>query len=386
MSNAVRIWVTKYARVFMVMAVLISAFAVTGGHASAKGEPDKGNNNKAVYTLNNAAAGNAVVIYNRANDGTLTLDSTVSTGGTGTGSGLGSQGALAFSDNGNWLFAVNAGSNDISVFNSSGNHLALVDRESSGGIRPISLTTKGDLLYVLNAGVPNNITGFRVGNHGQLHQISNSSRPLSGADVSPAQVDFNSNGSVLAVTEKGTNKISTYKVSRSNGTAFGPNVQASSGTTPFGFRFDNDNHLIASEAFGGAAGASATSSYDVSRSGNLTAISASSPTHQTSACWVSLSKDNRYAYTSNTGSGTVTGYRISHNGSLTLLDPSGVSGTIGAGTAPADSTVSGNGRFLYVLAGGSHQIAGFEIANNGSLTPIGTVSGLLPGTVGLVAK
>ncbi len=386
MSIAVPTWVTKYARVFMALAVLISAFAVTAGQASAKGEPDQGNNSKAVYTLTNAVSGNAVSIFTRSSDGTLIPAGTVPTGGTGTGAGLGSQGALAFSDNGNWLFAVNAGSNDISVFRTSGNNLTLVDREPSGGIRPISLTSRGDLLYVLNAGVPNNITGFRVGNHGHLQQINNSTRPLSGPDVAPAQVEFNDSGTVLAVTEKGTSKISTYKVSRHSGTASGPNVQASAGTTPFGFEFDRNDHLIVSEAFGGTPNGSAASSYDVSKNGTLTTISASSPTHQTAACWVAISKDGRYAYTTNAGSGTVTGYRIAHDGSLTLLDPSGVSGTIGAGSSPTDATVSNNGRFLYVLASGSHQIAGFEIANNGSLTPIGTANNLLPGTVGLVAK
>ena len=239
---------------------------------------------------------------------------------------------------------------------------------------------------MLNAGVPNNITGFRVGNHGQLQQIDNSTRPLSGADVSPAQVEFNSSGSVLAVTEKGTNNISTYAVNKHTGNASGPNVQASAGTTPFGFEFDSKDHLIVSEAFGGAPNGSAASSYDVSRNGNLTTVSASSPTHQTAACWVALSKNGRYAYTTNAGSGTVTGYSVANDGSLTLLDPSGVSGTIGAGSSPTDATVSGNGRFLYVLASGTHQIAGFEIANNGSLTPIGTADNLLPGMVGLVAK
>lgn len=386
MSIAVRTWITKYTRIFTALALLLSALALTAGQASAKGNPDKGNNSKAVYTLTNAASGNAVAIFAASPDGNLAPAGQVATGGLGTGSGLGSQGALAFSDNGSWLFAVNAGSNDISVFNVSGNHLTLVDREPSGGIRPISLTSSGDLLYVLNAGVPNNITGFQVGNHGQLRPISNSTQPLSGADVSPAQVEFNSNGSVLAVTEKGTNTITTYMVSRSTGRTSNPITQPSAGTTPFGFEFDRNDHLIVSEAFGGAANASAASSYDVSRSGTLTTISASSPTHQTAACWVALSKDGRYAYTTNAGSGTITGYRIDNNGALTLLDPSGVSGSTGAGSSPIDATVSGNGRYLYVLTANAHQIAAFQIAPDGSLTSTGTANNLLPGTVGLVAR
>jgi hypothetical protein len=62
-----------------------------------------------VYVLTNAAAGNAVVVFERVADGTLMQAGAVPTGGKGTGSGLGSQGALVLSDNGHWLFAVNAG-------------------------------------------------------------------------------------------------------------------------------------------------------------------------------------------------------------------------------------------------------------------------------------
>ena len=70
----------------------------------------------AVYALTNQASGNAVAIFDRGADGSLSWSSNVATGGTGAGSGLGSQGALALSDDGRWLFAVNAGSNDVSAF------------------------------------------------------------------------------------------------------------------------------------------------------------------------------------------------------------------------------------------------------------------------------
>ena len=379
MSNSIRTWLTKSVKVLVTVAFLVSAFALAGGSASAKGE------SRAVYTLTNAAAGNAVVVFNRASDGTLTPSGTVPTGGLGTGAGLGSQGALVLSNNGRWLFAVNAGSNDVSVLNTSGHNLALVDRVPSGGVRPISLTVNGDVLYVLNAGTPNNITGFKIGHQGTLNQIPGSTRPLSAADVGPAQVEFSDNGRLLVVTEKGTNKIDTYTVSRS-GLATGPNVQNSAGMTPFGFEFDKRGHLIVSEAFGGAANASAASSYSLNNAGVLTTISASAPTHQTAACWVAISKDGKYAYTTNAGSGSVTGYRVGHDGSLTLLDPNGVTALIGAGSSPIDATVSNDGRFLYVLTAGSHEIAGFEIEQDGSLTPIGNVGGLLPGTIGLAAR
>jgi hypothetical protein len=106
----------------------------------------------AVYTMTNGSAGNAVLAFTRAANGTLGSPQSFATGGLGTGAGLGNQGGLALSQNSRWLFAVNAGSDDVSAFRVSPIGLALTDREPSGGSHPISITTRGDLLYVLNAG------------------------------------------------------------------------------------------------------------------------------------------------------------------------------------------------------------------------------------------
>src|SRR6266566_5968638 len=63
-----------------------------------------------IYTLTNQIAGNAVAVFSQARDGSLTAAGSVSTGGLGSGSSLGSQGSLTLSHDGRWLFAVNAGS------------------------------------------------------------------------------------------------------------------------------------------------------------------------------------------------------------------------------------------------------------------------------------
>src|SRR5947209_15705137 len=123
-----------------------TAARVAASAAAADGAPG------AVYTLMNLTSGNAVAVFARAADGTLSAAGSVATGGTGTGAGLGSQGALALSDDGRWLFAVNAGSNDVSVFDVGPVGLALASRTASGGTLPISLTVHGHVLYVLNAG------------------------------------------------------------------------------------------------------------------------------------------------------------------------------------------------------------------------------------------
>jgi 6-phosphogluconolactonase (cycloisomerase 2 family) len=368
-------------RFLSAVALLAASFGLAHGSASASAAPG------AVYTLTNAAAGNAVAVFHRAPSGELTPAGTVSTGGLGTGAGLGSQGAVALSGNGRWLFAVNAGSDDVSVMEvyNGGAELALIDREPSGGDMPISLTNHGNLLYVLNGGTPNSITGFWVGKGGTLTPIPGSTRALSGANVGPAQVQFNPAGDVLVVTEKATNMIDTFQVGP-DGVAGPANAQPSSGMTPFGFAFDNQGRAFVSEAFGGAANASALSSYNVPSNGWLGTISPSVPTHQTAACWTAVSKDGRYAYTTNAGSGSVSGYAIAPDGSVTLLDPDGRTGDTGAGSSPIDAGFSANGRFLYVLTAASHEIVPFAMHADGSLTALTHVTGLVPGMVGLAVR
>ena len=237
-----------------------------------------------------------------------------------------------------------------------------------------------DLLYVLNAGgggSAGNITGFKVGSGG-LTPIPGSTRPLSGASVGPAQVEFSPNGKLLVVTEKGTNLIDTYTVS--HGLASGPNAQPSAATTPFGFAFGRHDTLIVSDAFGGAPGASGLSSYDVYNNGTLAAITPFLLDTQTAACWVVVTKNGRFAYTTNTGSSSISTYRIDDDGTLDLRKPVGAS----TGSTPIDAALDQDSRHLYALVSGA--INAFSVERNGALTPIGGATGLPAGAVGLVAS
>jgi 6-phosphogluconolactonase (cycloisomerase 2 family) len=367
-------------------AVAMAMFGVVLGFDAARAWADGGSPG-AVYSLTNAAAGNQLAVFQRNAQGGLTLAGMVPTGGLGTGSGLGSQGALALGANGRTLYAVNAGSNSITVFRLRDNGPKMIQVIDSGGILPISLAVRSDLLYVLNAGGNaggvDQITGFHIGALGLLERLPNSSLPLSAPTTNPAQVGFSTDGGTLVVTEKNTNLIDTYVVGR-NGYATGPNVQHSSGTEPFGFRFNKQGYLIVSEAFGGSP--SAASSYQVDRNtGALTVVSPSVPAEQNAACWVAVTDNGKLAFTSNTASGTITGFSVASTGALTRLDANGLSGMTGG--APADSSIVGN-RYLYVLAviSGEPQVFGFMINRDGSLVSLGSLGGLPPGSAGLLAE
>jgi 6-phosphogluconolactonase len=330
----------------------------------------------AVYALTNAAGGNAVAVFARAADGALTWHTNVSTAGLGTGRSLGSQGALALSDDGRWLFAVNAGSNDISAFRVDGAGLALTSRIASGGLTPISIAAHGNWVYVLNGGGNGNISGFSVGPDGVLASIPGSTRALSGAGVGPAQVSFSPNGQWVVVTEKATSRLDVFAVG-SDGVVSPASTTASAGGTPFGFAFGHGDELFVSEAAGSA------SSYLIDRAGALRVASGAVSTHQGAPCWAVVTRNGKFGYTANAQGGSISGFAIEPDGAISLIDADGRTAVVGGGNV--DLALSGNSRYLYQL-NGNRSVSGFRIASDGHLTPSGTVAGLPASTVGLVAQ
>jgi 6-phosphogluconolactonase len=351
-------------------AVVTALLAVVAPAANADGgDTARG----AVYALTNSTSGNGVAYYARSASGALTYVATYATGGNGTGAGLGSQGAVAVA--GDTLFAVNAGSDSISAFAVHGGALNLETTFSSNGVRPISVTVHGNLLYVLNAGGSGSITGFRLAG-GDVEALDGSTQPLLGTN--PAQISFSPDGSTLVVTEKGSQTIDTFSVGR-HGIAQPGVSSPSAGATPFGFAFDNRGRAFVSEAAGSA------SSYSIDTAG-AQLITGPVLTHQAAPCWLVVTKNGRFAYTANAGAGSISGFSIGADGSIALLDPStGVTVNLGAGSHPLDEAVSEDGRFLYVLVDGRHTIAGFSIGVDGSLTPVGEVGTLPAGAIGLAS-
>lgn len=361
------------------------AVLATSVHASESDDDDDGSGVAgAVYTMSNSSSGNAILRFNRAANGTLTAAGSFPTGGVGSGGGLGNQGALILSQDKRWLYTVNAGSNDISVFAVRPKGLVLTSKVSSGGIRPISLTVDRGLLYVVNAGGDGNISGFTVHRNGHLAPLPGSTRPLSGPNTAPAQIGFSPDGEVLVVTEKATNFIDTYVVNE-DGLTNGPYVNTSVNATPFGFAFDRRGRLLVSEAVGGAVDAGSVSSYSITANGLLEVISPAVATTETAVCWVVITKNGRFAYVTNTGSGSLSAYRVARDGSITLRDADGRTGDTGTGSGPLDIAFSNNDQYIYTLNNGTHAIGAFRVQKNGGLVAIPGATGLPIGTNGLAA-
>jgi 6-phosphogluconolactonase len=324
-----------------------------------------------VYEPTNAAAGNAVAIYDRYADGSLVAHGSVATGGLGTGASLGSQGAIA--RDGRLLFVVNAGDDTISALSVKGGSVTLSDRMFSGGDHPVSITVSNGVGYVLNHD-SDTIDGFTYTPSGDLHVLPGSERALTpnpaGGLTDAAEVLVSPNGRTLVVTEKVANTIDTFAVHA--GYAGQATPHASSGTVPYGFDFDRRGTLVVSEAATGSA-----SSYRVAP-GFENVTEALSDT-QAAACWLVVSGD--YAWVVNAASSSVSSYRIGNDGSLVLVDATAA--TTGAG--PTDAAVSPDGSSLHVrMSGGS--VSSYRIGAHGSLTSAGTAF-VAPafGIAGLVA-
>lgn len=344
------------------------------GSDPSRGEP------RFVVTMTNATTENEAVVFPRSADGALGPPARFATGGTGSGGGLGNQASIVLDDRAEHLYLVNAGSNTISVFAIRGNRLVRQQTIASGGLQPISLAVSDRLLYALNDGGTANITGFRIRHDGTLAPIGHSTRPLSVAAPDAAQIGFNRGERRLIVTEKATNTIVTYALDN-DGRPGLPEVNPSSGATPFGFAVDPRGILLVSEAFGGAPNGSAVSSYRLRR-GALRPISASVGTTETAACWVAVSGDGQFAYVTNTASNTISGYRISPQGELTLLAADGVSGITGMG--PIDLATRSGLDFMYSLNRTGGSISFFRVKPTGTIEPGGTTGGLPTSANGLV--
>ncbi len=373
-----RVRITHSIRWLFVVALVTTAFAALAGSTSAHGRDDDHNQGAAgqVYTITNETAVNRIAVFDRAGNGRLHLDGYVESGGQGTGTGLGSQGAIILSNDGRWLFAVNAGSDSISSFRVTGHGLSLVDTIASGGTMPVSLTLNDDLLYVLNAGGTPNISGFRLDNHGELHAIGGSTQSTS--STTPVQVGFSPDGRVLVVAGKGSNTLDSFVVNH-NGVAGPAQTFASNAGVPYGFAFDSRGHLIVSEASG------FVTPYAVSHDGTISPITDAQPTNQAAACWLVITGNGRFTYTANAASHSITGYSIGHDGSLSILNSDGITADTGAGTHPIDMALSNNSQFLYVN-NGVGGIGAFAVHADGSLSSIDGVSGLPASTTGLASK
>jgi 6-phosphogluconolactonase len=338
-----------------------------------------------LYVNENTSPANTVAAFDRHADGSLTPvpGSPFATGGGGTGSVIGSQGALQLTHHGRYLLAVDPGSNQISVL--AVRHDGALTQVPggmvpSGGNEPVSVTEHRHLVYVANAGAgASNYTGFVLGWHGHLSPLPGSTVALPD-DAQPGDVLFNGAGDKLVGTRVGTSQIDSFAVDRSGHLRAAPgSPYAAQGPGPFGseFRPTNPDQLFVSNAHGGA-NAGTVSAFDVGRDGSLFSIGASPfPDHQTAPCWVEITHDGRYLFTVNTAVPSISSYAIAWDGTLQLLGSTPFQGSSTTTLAPEDARLSPDGSTLWVVDSKGDAVSGFRV-HGGQLQELADSPSALP--------
>ncbi|MEU8659760.1 lactonase family protein [Actinoplanes philippinensis] len=391
-------------------ATLMAAGAVSTGIASAHQNPDPGQRIPAapprssegmVLVQSNRLKQNSILAFRRAVDGMLTPAGEFPTGGRGGAQKdnpfdpLASQESLVFDRAHGMVIAVNAGSNSVTTFRVRGDKLTDRRTVSSGGVFPTSIAVSGDTVYVLNAGGRTNVTGFHLNQHG-LQPLRHSTRDLGITNDavplftdSPPQVGFSPDGRHLLVTTKSANTIEVFAVDHSGRLSAKAVSTRSAGDVPFSFTFDQQGHLLMTEA-----AKSGVTSYELRKDGRLRVITRSVESGQQVLCWIV--RAGKFFYGTNPGSSTISLYTVDRKGRVSIGGKDGVIATAGGdaaakdvadagpnadrapGAGPIDMAASADGKLLYVQNTLAGTVEGFRVGHDGSLTLATTLRDDLP--------
>lgn len=389
-------------------AVVVCIFMPLEGKAL-DGNPDELGAGR-VYVMTNKAPDNTVSVLRRSFDGTLDRIQEVSTGGSGSGPGptppgfplgpgpnpLDSADSLTMTEDGRFLLAVNARSNDVSVLEVTAEGLRLVDKAPTQGVFPVSVTTRDGLVYVVNQGQgpvnsvsgPASISGFFLSRNGKLAAIPHSTRIIGELGAAPGKVAITPDGDLLIVAETASNFIDIFHM-REDGRTGKLTRIPSNNLSPLAIDFTHRRVMAITEADSlssqtGNPNGSSTSTYRITEDGALEPVSKAVPNFQTSTCWIRFTPDGRYAFTGNSGSGTISSYRVSPMGELTLL--ASVVADTGFASVPIDFDVSPDGKFLYIIASFIGKVEGFRIEEGGSLIHMSDIDGFPISMQGIVVR
>lgn len=336
----------------------------------------------AVYTATNHAEENSVIAYKQFDDGTLDKIGEYKTGGKGTGfvelhdvpyrpedghpaydgiDPLESTYALWRTDDNKNVLVVNAGDGTVSSLRVNKDFsLTLNNVVKAGDIKPLAIATHGKLIYVASMGSkdehPNNgnLKGYTIDDNGILSPISYSRRFLNGR---PSSVEFTPGGNFITTVETTTGAIHTFKVLDDGSLSTYPvsSVQAPLDkgrflVSPIGTKIvskKGENYLLVTEArlatpkgrlrpsseankkkypfashYEGQSGS--VTSYGIDKDGKLSIVSPDVFAGkevwggQQTTCWITASKDGRFAWTTNSFSSSISTFKLDDQGNLTL--------------------------------------------------------------------
>ena len=359
------------------MSLALLAMSVTLPAYYAYSQPDL-HASERVYAMTNDAAKNEILAFALGSDGTFRSTGRFATGGRGSGGTtdpLQSQGSLTISQDHSLLFAANAGSGTVSSFRIAGDRLVLADQEPTEGAEPVAVAQHGHFVYVLNEAGDGGITVFSVDDVGHLNLIPNSTTLLSGTGLGGASIAVSPDGTLLAVVERAADNIDIFHIFP-NGTLSATTTTADPNPGGFSAIFSKSGQVLVSETGpGGEPNSSTISSFAVAGNGTVTPISNAVPTDGAANCWLAITPDGKFVYTSNSATSNISGFTVAQNGTLTPIGGAIVGGNP-AGSTNLDIAVSADGNFLYSLNSSAGTITAWTINSNGTLKEVDSIPGL----------
>jgi 6-phosphogluconolactonase (cycloisomerase 2 family) len=357
------------------LAILVTSVCLVGAAPLARsGQELQGAGRSFLYTIINPDGPNEIAAYERNTEtGELIFIGTYPTGGRGNGTAVDSQAPLVVNPQGTLLFAVNPGSNDISVMaiRNNGSLDPVGPPVSSRGVEPASLALGNGLLYVANKGndvTPPNYVGFRVASDGTLGRIKR--RMTLNIGDNPTQVLFNQDGSTLIGLRFGSGGLDTFSVGSTGKLRQRGRLDQQRG--PFAGVFNplaQEQLVVADARLPGA------TSYLVQGDRSLAPVSVVSNAPERAACWIVVHSDGSRAWVSNTGTNSISLFTIDAGGRLSLA---GTHSTLAFGRTPFELALSPDNRFLYQLniRAGSQSIHALRVvdgAGGAELVDVGAV-------------
>lgn len=325
-----------------------------------------------VYTIANPSGPNIIDAYRQDRaSGKLTFLAGYKTGGLGLPSAavIGTEQHPLIAD-GHLLYAVNPGSNDISVFRiHDDGTLQLINRPfPSGGIAPVSLALHDHLLYAANLGdntTPPNYSGFTVYD-GLIRPLPASTVTLNIGDA-PSDILFNKQGTLLVAARFAANTVDVFKVDGDGRLSHTGEVGNQPGALGLAFSPVSDQQL-----FGAITNLPGAAAYSISPSGSISLVNTITDTQSIDPCWEAIESTGNRGWFVAPAAGTITLYSIDQNGALARVSAHNT-----LGVAPTEVVLSSSGKFMYVIDVFSNAIESLGLTgqqSNGGLASIETVN------------
>ncbi len=342
----------------------------------------------AVYTMSNGATMNQILIQTFNASGQLTMAGAVNTNGTGVNTTsadpLFSQGSLAVYSN--YLFAVNPGSNSLSMFMispSDATQLTLLSVQSTNGWFPVSVTVNSMYACVLTGGTITGIRCFTYNSSGlyamstfdrNLTSYISQSVPPSGPQQTMSEILFSADNLALIVSVKGINTTTQgyllFYLLTNNYTMLSTNaiqITPTNAVLPFSMTLVGTNGLLITDP--GASGVLTLTYSSTNGTINNSMLTSVNTSVASALCWSTYSPTIGHYYVIGAGTATIVELNLNLSSStnpVQIVQYYPLPANTGALEATV-VTLAGQD-YLYVLGTTAHVISGYQLYAAGNAT------------------